>query len=109
MTHVAITTAIIGTRGLKTSSRWFQVGNFIELAQIPFMAWSYMSSMRLKAAKYFFSSARNTDGVRLNRSRNTAVCECQNLTVSNSINNYLFHANYSVRDDRAGQLPVPHG
>jgi len=60
---------------MKRSARYFQVRYFIELAQIPFVAWSYMAAMGLKATDYFFSSARKTNGMQFNYSWNTAVCE----------------------------------
>lgn len=63
-----------------------------------------MPSMCLKAAKHFFSIASNSHGMRFYYSRNSAVCERQNLMITDSVNNCLLHANYSVviieRDSR---------
>jgi len=55
-----------------------------------------MPSMCLKAAKHFFSIASKTHGMRFYYSRNTAVCERQNLMVTDSVNNCLLHADYSA-------------
>ena len=73
------------------------------------MTGSHMTSMRLITTKYFFTSAREAKGMRFNYTRDTAVCERQNLKVIDGINNCLLHMSCSERDYRAGQLPVPHG
>ncbi len=75
MSHVAIPPTITWSRSMKRSARYFQVRYFIELAQVPFVAWSHMAAMGLKATDYFFSSARKTNGMRFNYPWNTAVCE----------------------------------